>query len=85
METTNHPQKGHNEKAIEGRIKLNLDTILVEEIGQFGLYQLRSMILAIIVVIFAACVASEYIFTTARINTRYSYKYNIIYHICIFV
>lgn len=49
---------------------LDLDTILVEEIGQFGLYQVKSMLLAIVVVIFAAWVASEYVFSTARINTR---------------
>lgn len=50
--------------------KIDLDTILVEEVGQFGRFQLRVLFLAVIVVIFAAWGASEYVFTTARINTR---------------
>lgn len=50
--------------------KVDLDTILVNEIGQFGRYQLRTLALAAVVVIFAAFHA-EYVFTTARINTRF--------------
>lgn len=50
---------------------VNLDKILVEEIGQIGPYQLRILGLSVIVVIFAAWAASEYVFTTARIETRY--------------
>ena len=48
---------------------VDLDTILVEEIGQFGRFQLRTLLLTLIVVIFAAFHA-EYVFTTARIETR---------------
>ncbi|KOB51980.1 Organic cation transporter, partial [Operophtera brumata] len=59
------PDKLENEQK-----KIDLDTILVEEIGQFGRFQLRVLLLAVIVVIFAAWGASEYVFTTARLNTR---------------
>ncbi|KAJ8723069.1 hypothetical protein PYW08_002981 [Mythimna loreyi] len=51
------------------RDHVDLDTILVEEIGQFGRFQLRTLLLTIIVVIFAAFHA-EYVFTTARIQSR---------------
>ncbi|CAH2047625.1 unnamed protein product, partial [Iphiclides podalirius] len=50
--------------------KVDLDTILVEEIGQFGWYQLRTLVLSALMVVFAAWAASEYVFTTARISTR---------------
>ncbi|XP_030021072.2 organic cation transporter protein [Manduca sexta] len=49
--------------------KVDLDTILVEEIGQFGRFQLRTLCLTMIAVVFSAFHA-EYVFTTARINTR---------------
>lgn len=63
---------GHEE--IDKQKIVNLDKILVEEIGQIGPYQLRTLGLSVIVVIFAAWAASEYVFTTARINTRYFIK-----------
>ncbi|XP_069358096.1 organic cation transporter protein-like [Maniola hyperantus] len=50
--------------------KLNLDNVLVEEIGQFGRYQIRTLLLISIVLVFAGWSATEYIFTTARIKTR---------------
>ncbi|KOB58080.1 Organic cation transporter, partial [Operophtera brumata] len=50
--------------------KINLDTILIEEIGQFGKFQLRTLMLALLVVVFAGWASTEYLFTTARINTR---------------
>ncbi|XP_072932386.1 organic cation transporter protein-like [Epargyreus clarus] len=50
--------------------KVDLDTILVEELGQFGWFQLRMLAMTVLVVIFAAWAAGEYIFTTARIPTR---------------
>ena len=50
--------------------KIDLDTILVEEIGQFGWYQLRTFLLSFLLVIFVAWSAVEYMFTTSRINTR---------------
>lgn len=62
-----------NEEDVEVMTKksgVDLDTILVEEIGQFGWYQLRTFALAIVIVIFGAWAANEFIFTTARINTR---------------
>ncbi|GBP53917.1 Solute carrier family 22 member 7 [Eumeta japonica] len=49
---------------------LNLDTILVQEVGQFGPYQLRTLFLAALIATFAAWSAGEYIFTTARTPTR---------------
>ncbi|CAH0399956.1 unnamed protein product [Chilo suppressalis] len=49
---------------------IDLDTILVEEIGQFGWFQIKVVLLTIIIVIFASWGANEYIFTTARISTR---------------
>ncbi|XP_052741133.1 organic cation transporter protein-like [Bicyclus anynana] len=50
--------------------KVNLDNILVEEIGQFGRYQIRTLMLTLVVVVFGAWGATEYIITTARIKTR---------------
>ncbi|CAD0201597.1 unnamed protein product [Chrysodeixis includens] len=50
--------------------KMDLDRILVEEIGQFGRYQLRTCLLSVLLVIFAAWGAVEYVFTTSRITTR---------------
>lgn len=49
--------------------KVDLDTILINEIGQFGKYQIRTLALATIGVIFSAF-HGEYVFTTARIPTR---------------
>ncbi|KAI5633324.1 major facilitator superfamily domain-containing protein [Phthorimaea operculella] len=49
---------------------VDLDTILTEELGQFGWYQARMMLLAFVIVMFSAWAAVEYIFTTARIETR---------------
>ncbi|KAL4709586.1 hypothetical protein ACJJTC_007317 [Scirpophaga incertulas] len=54
----------------DGKPRIDLDTILVNEVGQFGLFQLKTLLLAMIVVIFAAWAASEYVFTTARIRNR---------------
>lgn len=50
--------------------EVDLDTILVEEIGQFGKYQLKTFLLSVILVLFIAWGAVEYVFTTARISTR---------------
>ena len=50
--------------------KMELDDILVEEIGQFGRYQLRTFLLSVLLVLFVAWSAVEYMFTTARISTR---------------
>ncbi|CAB3255004.1 unnamed protein product [Arctia plantaginis] len=50
--------------------KVTLDTIFVKEIGQFGKFQLKTVCLAAIIAIFASWGATEYVFTTARINTR---------------
>lgn len=64
------PNMEKRKHLLEKRKKVDLDTILVEELGQFGLYQLRMVLLAVVVVIFGAWAAVEYIFTTARISTR---------------
>ncbi|CAK1555076.1 unnamed protein product [Leptosia nina] len=50
--------------------KINLDVILVKEIGQFGKYQLKNVVLSAIFCVFMGWAASEYFFTTARITTR---------------
>lgn len=65
-------------EGIDGKVegKVDVDSILINEIGQFGRFQLRTLALAAVGVIFAAFHA-EYVFTTARINTRFgtTYKY----------
>ncbi|VVC91055.1 unnamed protein product [Leptidea sinapis] len=50
----------------EGRNKISLETLLVEEIGQFGRYQCRMVGVTIIFIIFASWPAVEYLFTTAQ-------------------
>ncbi|XP_052749990.1 organic cation transporter protein-like isoform X2 [Galleria mellonella] len=52
-----------------GNSGVDLDLILVEEIGQLGRYQLITLALASLPAIFGAF-TSEYIFTVARIPTR---------------
>lgn len=54
----------------EPKKAMDLDTILVNEIGQFGWFQLRILGLSISMAIFAAWAAAEFNFTTARIPTR---------------
>ncbi|XP_038214317.1 organic cation transporter protein-like [Zerene cesonia] len=49
---------------------VDLDSILVEEIGQFGKYQILTLALAAFPVMFSAFAAGEYIFTTARVPSR---------------
>ncbi|XP_014357110.2 organic cation transporter protein [Papilio machaon] len=49
---------------------VDLDRILVEEVGQFGRYQIVTLLLAALPVIFSAFASGEYIFTTSRIPTR---------------
>ncbi|KAJ0183562.1 hypothetical protein K1T71_001538 [Dendrolimus kikuchii] len=49
---------------------VDLDRILVEEVGQFGKYQIITLLLAAFPIMFSAFASGEYIFTTARINTR---------------
>ncbi|XP_068617414.1 organic cation transporter protein-like [Battus philenor] len=51
---------------------VDLDSILIEEAGQFGRSQIITILLASIPVIFAAFASGEYVFTTARIPTRCS-------------
>lgn len=50
--------------------KVDLDAILIEDIGQFGKYQLRTLILTVVLVMCWALLAVEFIFSSARINTR---------------
>lgn len=52
------------------KAKVNLETVLTEAIGQFGRYQLRTLLLAVVLSIFTAFSAMEFVFSTARINTR---------------
>ncbi|CAH2241428.1 organic cation transporter protein-like [Pararge aegeria] len=66
MRSQKYTESDHNEE----QRKINLDTILIEDIGQFGMYQFRILVLTCIMVIFIAFSAMEFIFSTARINTR---------------
>ncbi|XP_075975359.1 organic cation transporter protein-like [Anticarsia gemmatalis] len=50
--------------------KVDLDTILENEIGNFGKFQLRTMIVTVIASAMLSWGATEYVFTTARISTR---------------
>ncbi|XP_026752930.2 organic cation transporter protein-like [Galleria mellonella] len=56
-----------NEDRNEG---VDLDQILTDEIGQFGRYQVLTLLLMVAPVVFTAFSSGEYIFTTARIPTR---------------
>lgn len=49
--------------------KVDLDNILIEELGQFGRHQLFTLLLMIGPVL-AGAFTGEYVFTTARIPTR---------------
>lgn len=61
----------NEEKGASGSHKpVDLDNILVEEVGQFGKYQIVTLLLAAFPVIFSAFASGEYIFTTARIPAR---------------
>ncbi|XP_075975357.1 organic cation transporter protein-like [Anticarsia gemmatalis] len=53
-----------------GNEKVDLDYVLVNEIGQFGKFQLKTLVLAVIIAIFMSWGATEYVFTTSRISTR---------------
>lgn len=61
-----HPDDSKTEENTD----IDLDKILTEEIGQFGWFQLRTVTLTAVAVIFSGVVAIEYVFTTARTNTR---------------
>lgn len=50
--------------------KLDLDTILVEEIGQFGCYQRRALALVALVALMGGYSSNSFVFTAARIPTR---------------
>ncbi|CAH2241427.1 organic cation transporter protein-like [Pararge aegeria] len=52
------------------KAKVSLEVILIQAIGQFGGYQLRMLVLAAVLAIFTAFSSMEYVFSTARINTR---------------
>ncbi|XP_047990663.1 organic cation transporter protein-like [Leguminivora glycinivorella] len=69
MEEKNQASDVKVEEA-EVRTRIDLDKILVDEIGQFGWFQLRTWALAALAVMFGGFCTSEYVFTTARINTR---------------
>lgn len=56
-------------EACRDRNQIDLDTIILE-VGQFGKYQVRTIALCSILVIFVSWANSEYVFTTSRINTR---------------
>ncbi|XP_047990415.1 organic cation transporter protein-like [Leguminivora glycinivorella] len=58
------------DKTEDGVQKRGINEILLEELGQFGKYQLRVLLLSAIAVIWAGIAASDFVFTTARINTR---------------
>lgn len=49
---------------------LDIDA-LQQEVGQFGLFQVRNILLSLIVVVFLGWSNNLYVFTTARIPTRW--------------
>ncbi|XP_041980313.1 organic cation transporter protein-like [Aricia agestis] len=68
--TSARPQDVEKSGNVQTHEKVDLDKILVEEVGQFGKYQILTVLLAALPVIFSAFAAGEYIFTTARIPSR---------------
>lgn len=63
------PEKGRDSMKSH-KPKVDLDRILVEEIGQLGRYQLRTILLGILIVQFIGFTTNEFIFTAGRIRTR---------------
>ncbi|KAL0830918.1 hypothetical protein ABMA28_003000 [Loxostege sticticalis] len=59
--------KVNKESAVE---EMDFDTILKEEVGQWGWFQVRNIILALIAVVFLGWSNNLYVFTAARIPTR---------------
>ncbi|XP_046977871.1 organic cation transporter protein-like [Vanessa cardui] len=55
---------------VQNSERVNLDTLLKNDIGEFGRFQQRMVCLAALIVIFIGWSSSEYLFTVARINTR---------------
>lgn len=62
--------KNENPVPEESQEVVNIETILVREVGQFGRYQKRVFAIAVLATIITAIAANEYLFTTARITTR---------------
>lgn len=52
---------------------LDLDDVLVNELGQFGWFQLRNILLVSVPIVMSAFM-TEYIFSSAPIPHRYNYK-----------
>ncbi|KAI5633330.1 sugar transporter domain-containing protein [Phthorimaea operculella] len=64
-------EKGKGDVGVEPKKdRFDLDDILENEIGQFGKYQIITLLLAAFPIMFSAFASGEYIFTTARIPTR---------------
>ncbi|XP_026752931.2 organic cation transporter protein-like [Galleria mellonella] len=59
-----------NDKNEDRKEGVDLDQILIDEIGQFGRFQVITLVLLIFPIIFAAFSIGGYVFTTARIPTR---------------
>lgn len=49
---------------------VNVDSILIEELGQFGKFHIRTVLLLSLAGCLGACATNEYVFTTARIPSR---------------
>ncbi|XP_059057460.1 organic cation transporter protein-like [Achroia grisella] len=62
-------KNGESDNSDTGNTGVDLDLILVQEIGQFGRYQLITLALASLPAIFGGF-TGEYIFTAARVPTR---------------
>lgn len=59
-----------NQNKVAAAKVLDFDTILKKEVGHFGWFQVRNIVLAFIAVIFLGWSNSAYIFTAARIPNR---------------
>ncbi|XP_049872850.1 organic cation transporter protein-like [Pectinophora gossypiella] len=57
-------------ETLDERCEVSLDTILIDEVGQFGWYQLRQLAVLALAILCISVASSEYIFTAGRIPTR---------------
>lgn len=61
--------ESHDREELVAQEKVDMDK-MITEVGQLGRYQIKTMVLAVILIIFTAFAFLENVFTTARIKTR---------------